>query len=282
LEKTKELGSFVTAIPILREKKRIIDVHTNIATALVNEIKARELDTFFQIEEDMIAKLPLDKKDVLSLITDSKRGTPEDKLRLFLIYYLTTENVPDLETFEIALKQQNVDLSALKHVKKTKAFHQAMAPVLQTPSVASPSMGSSLKSLMSKVPVESMGFGGGLSKQLSTLFTAGVKALLPASKELYVTRIVDAVMELKNDLGVENYLYYDPRVQKKMRQTAIPRKNTPFRDAIVFVIGGGNYVEYQNLQEYGRKQPAKRIIYGSTEVLKASEFIQQLDALGKS
>ncbi len=59
-------------------------------------------------------------------------------------------------------------------------------------------------------------------------------------------------MELKNELGVDNYIYLDPRVQKKMRQTSIPRKNTPFKDGIVFVIGGGNYVEYQNVQEYAK------------------------------
>jgi hypothetical protein len=58
LGKTKELGSFVNAVPLLREKKRIIDVHTNIAHALLNEIKDRELDTYFQLEEDMIAKIP--------------------------------------------------------------------------------------------------------------------------------------------------------------------------------------------------------------------------------
>lgn len=84
-----------------------------------------------------------------------------------------------------------------------------MAPVMQQPTVASPSnmMGTSFKNLMNKVNVDSLGFGGGVSKQLSTLFTAGVKALLPVNKELYVTRIVDALMELKNDVGVENYLY---------------------------------------------------------------------------
>lgn len=89
-------------------------------------------------------------------------------------------------------------------------------------------------------------------RQLGTLFTAGVKALLPTTKELYVTRIVDAIMELKNDLGVDNYLYFDPKVQKKMRQSSIPRKNTPFKEAIVFIIGGGNYVEYLNLQDYSK------------------------------
>jgi len=279
LGKTKELGSFVNAIPMLREKKRIIDVHTNIATALLNEIKARELDTYFQYEEDMINKTHLEKKDILSVLTDSKRGTSDDKLRLFLIYYLTND-IPDIETFESALRTQGVDIAALRFLKKTKAFHQAMAPVLPTPSVSSPYMGSSLKSLMSKVPVDSMGFGGTLSQQLSTLFTAGVKALLPPTKELNVTRIVDAIMELKNDLGVDSYVYLDPRVQKKMRQTSIPRKNTPFKDGIVFIIGGGNYVEYQNVQDYAKKQPAKRIIYGSTEILSANQFVQQLTNLG--
>jgi len=282
LGKTKELGSFVNAVPVLLEKKRIIDVHTNIAHALLNEIKNRELDTYFQLEEDMIAKIPQDKKEILNLITDPKRGTPEDKLRLFLIYYLTSESIPDVETIEAALKQFGVDLAAYRYLKKTKSFHQAMAPVMQTPIATSPSMmGSSFGKLMQKVNVDSLGFGGGVSKQLSTLFTAGVKALMPVTKELYVTRIVDSIMELKNDLGVENYLYFDPRVQKKMRNTSIPRKNTPFKDAIVFVIGGGNYVEYQNLQEYSKKIPAKRIIYGSTEILTPIQFLSQLTKLGK-
>jgi hypothetical protein len=32
----------------------------------------------------------------------------------------------------------------------------------------------------------------------------------------------------------------------------MPRKNTPYTHAIVFVIGGGNYVEFQNLQDYAK------------------------------
>jgi hypothetical protein len=48
------LGSFVHTIPALREKKRIIDVHTNIATALLNNIKERELDTYFSLEENIM------------------------------------------------------------------------------------------------------------------------------------------------------------------------------------------------------------------------------------
>ena len=28
----------------------------------------------------------------------------------------------------------------------------------------------------------------------------------------------------------------------------VPRTKTPFADAVVFVVGGGNYIEHQNLQ----------------------------------
>lgn len=32
--------------------------------------------------------------------------------------------------------------------------------------------------------------------------------------------------------------------------SSIPRSKTPFQEAIVFVVGGGNYIEYQNLMDY--------------------------------
>ncbi len=60
-------------------------------------------------------------------------------------------------------------------------------------------------------------------------------------------------MELRGNSSLnveEQYEYYDPKISHA--HSAIPRKNTPFTHAIVFVIGGGNYVEYQNLQDYAK------------------------------
>jgi hypothetical protein len=45
-----------SSLPELLEKKKRIDMHTNIATALLDEIKERKLDTFFEAEEKMITK----------------------------------------------------------------------------------------------------------------------------------------------------------------------------------------------------------------------------------
>lgn len=49
------LLSAVSSLPELTERKRTLDKHTNIATALLQEIKRRNLDQFHGIEEDMLA-----------------------------------------------------------------------------------------------------------------------------------------------------------------------------------------------------------------------------------
>lgn len=60
----------------------------------------------------------------------------------------------------------------------------------------------------------------------------------------------------------------------------MPRTRAPANDAIVFVIGGGNYVEYQNLMDYRKHKSQgpvpKRITYGTTELVTASQFIAQV------
>jgi len=281
LGRTKDLGSFVNTIPALREKKRIIDVHTNIATALLNQIKARELDTYFSLEENLITRMPQDKREMLAIIADPNRGTPEDKMRLFLMFYLCNENIPqaEMDQFEEALKKVHVDTLPLKYVKRTKAFNESMLGPMSASTANQNTMSySNLRGLLQKVNVQSFGLGDGVTKQLGQLFTAGVKALLPTTKEFYVTRVADAIMEMKNDGVGESFHYLDPKVQKKMRQSSIPRRNTPFKEAIVFVIGGGNYAEYQNLQEYAKKH-SKKIVYGSTEIVCAKSFLDELTSL---
>lgn len=53
-------------------------------------------------------------------------------------------------------------------------------------------------------------------------------------------------MECRTDN--DDYLYLDPKLLK--RGDVIPKTRAPFQDAIVFVVGGGNYIEYQNLVDF--------------------------------
>ena len=50
-----------------------------------------------------------------------------------------------------------------------------------------------------------------------------------------------------------------------------------FLQAFVFVVGGGNYIEYQNLQDYCRRlQNTRRVTYGTSELMNAKQFLEQV------
>lgn len=49
---------------------------------------------------------------------------------------------------------------------------------------------------------------------------------------------------------------------------------------IVFVIGGGNYVEYQNINDYGKSKGLSRITYGCTELVNPKQFTDQVKLSG--
>ncbi|VDO58250.1 unnamed protein product [Onchocerca flexuosa] len=52
-------------------------------------------------------------------------------------------------------------------------------------------------------------------------------------------------------------------------------RGNPPQDIIVFVIGGGNYVEYQNIVDYGKSKGLTRITYGCTELVNPKQFVEQ-------
>jgi sec1 family domain-containing protein 1 len=122
-------------------------------------------------------------------------------------------------------------------------------------------------------------------------------------KNLPVTKIVEQLMECKGNTEVDEYLYLDAKLLKGGDMA--PKNRSPFQDAIVFLIGGGNYIEYQNLvdfikvsndlffvacllnfmiclfQQKNTSNTSKRIIYGSSTLNNAKQFLKQLALLGQ-
>lgn len=96
-DNTAKLTSAINNLPQLLEKKRLIDVHMTVATEILNAIKSRRLDNFFEYEEKVMGHQVLDKS-IQEVLTDSEFGFPDDLLRLLLIYYICSVNVSEVSS----------------------------------------------------------------------------------------------------------------------------------------------------------------------------------------
>ena len=205
-------------------------------------------------------------------------------MRLFIIYYICTPTVTDTEMakFEQVLGQLGCDLSPLPYLKRWKAITQRSlggggggGQVM----AANPYEGSGTKtvSMFSK-----------LVSQGSNFVMEGVKNLVVKRHNLPLTKTTEQLMESRHTPETEEFLYLDPKLLKG--GDVAPKQRSPFHDAVVFVVGGGNYIEYQNLVDFikakhsshsSNSSTQRRIIYGSSTLNNAKQFLKQLSLLGQ-
>lgn len=110
----------------------------------------------------------------------------------------------------------------------------------------------------------------------------------------------------------EGFLYFDPRSanargtmppsakdsrsgqqQSRGIEASFGQRRQGFSEALVFTVGGGSMDEYGNLQEWAKRSSAnagggaagavgrKRVVYGSTELVSAGSFLEELGRLGR-
>lgn len=274
---TIHLHAALKALPEMQARKSTLDMHMTIATAVLKGVQERHIDKFVESEET-IARMP--KAQLLAAIKDADRK-PEDKIRLFLIYYLSVEEMKwgDMSEYETNLTEAGCDITPLTAVKKIRELTRmsivtAPVPVLTQNSASAQDQlfrgFSSLKNTLGARMQEA-----GISENFNSLIS-GVKNFLPSSSNLTVTRIIEGLMEPQSSTAEDNYLYFDPRTRNAQK----PVRGQNFSEAIVFMIGGGNYVEYGNLLDWSERQKLagkdKRIIYGASQILSPTQFVAQL------
>lgn len=285
---TLQIQQAVKKLPELTAKKSIIDMHMNIFASLLKELEAKNLDTFFEIEQQDPDNVKTRTQFLELLKKDGKTNNLDDKLRSFIVLYLSAKTTPpkdfvnDVENY---FKSQEYDIAVLSYVYKLREMMKMSSSMtLQTKSLDDGTSSASKTGTSTLSGLYGLTEGtlqGGVGSLIS-----GFKKLLPEKKTIPVTNIVDAIMEplsssQKNLEATDSYLYLDPKITRGSH-TRKPKRQT-FNKSVVFVVGGGNYLEYQNLQEWAHSQihNPKKVMYGSTDIITPHEFLDQLTSLSK-
>ena len=294
---TSDLSSAISALPRVQRKKRLVETHTNIATALLKAIKARDVDAFFEVEHSWISKASGDRGDLDRLIAQGK-GTWRDRLRAALIFCLSSDaSEADVAQVRAALEKSiaeqkdgaaaaqgaAADLAALDYLTAYRFLHRLQSAHAAG---AAPSSTASATGAGKGDGNEGWGLFGKLANSVAKEMVnqtagvlAGVRNLLPTNTDLPVTRVLDSLLHKAESQEAERFLYFDPKQPKGKGGRA--RLTAGYKDAVVFMLGGGCYAEYQNVQDYAKRMQLNGVLYACTELDAPETFMEQLIALGQ-
>jgi len=196
-DNTARLTNAVNSLPQLMEKKRLIDMHTKIATSILNYIKLRRLDSFFELEEKIMSKATLDRA-LTELLRDPEFGTTDDKMRLFIIYYICTP-IPDTEYSKYVqiLSEAGCDLSPLPYLQRWKYVDFNFVKILLLIFMSfNLFIGLVYRSIMCRTTTASQSYEGGGTKTVSMfskLVSQGSSFVMEGVKNLVVKRHVNII-----------------------------------------------------------------------------------------
>lgn len=214
-------------------KKRILKTYASFNTDIYSQISERGLGVFYQLEELMLVQRKGSveiKKQFLELIKGESdkfkiksdtEASQYDLMRLALIYYLTNSKLSSNELAEIesVLTKLNVNMNSLNYLKGKKEFEMAYNQNQQAQDSSN----------------------GYFKKGVSYLFNRIGGILQDGQPSI----IADIVNNLSNGKDVTNYVEYN-----LLKKEKVQNKGTTYNKVIVFVCGGGNFVEYEALDTY--------------------------------
>jgi len=283
------LAAAINALPAMTEKKRSIDMHTNLAMALLREIKERDLSKFYQLEAQWSASNATINSCIAEFreLLKGDKGTLTDKSRALLVLYLSQPDIPPAQLDELITELESMGghvggIKVLKHLASVKKMLPQVqttavtAPIVQLPKFPNMLGGAvDMNAMLGKV---TKGVAQGLAQGLTSL-----KGILPSKQNLPILRVVKKLMENKEMAGtppdplIENYEYLDPKVTggKEIRL------RSSFANALVFVIGGGTFVESEALELFAKKTN-RQIIYGATEIVAPEDFAAELNDISSA
>lgn len=268
----------LNAVPEMVVKKKSIDMHTNIAHAVVAEITSRGLDKLYETEDAFESASAASAFAQLErMLESSEKGTIADKKRAAFCFYFARQgqlNPSQLKRLKDKLRALDPSSSALEFLQQLQSFKS-----MQKATAASTSLSTSATIPQ---PSSSTNWGANLIDRSKGLLQ-GVRNLLPLKKTFPLSAITNELMQNRPGSLDHEFKYLDPKMALFLNvdDSAVPRVKSAFKQGIVFVLGGGSYVESQALKDMATRT-GKQIVYGSTDFVTPVKFMEQLERLGSS
>jgi len=267
---------------------RILDAHTKIITILAEEIERRGLDDFFEVEAKILSRPHAPNIDAIEDLLSCHKiqegeeervkisCTANDRMRLFLIVYMCCSLEDELlqELFKY-VRAGGSDTSVFSHLLHLKQ------------------MDANLDFGRPKGMVAGILKAG--TERLSLAGSANVQSSLARIVRQLVIQLQDGLqerMERAGDRGASarqqnigtaadveisrNFISFDP-----FHDMGICDELQDVTHAMVFVNGGGNFVEMMDVRK-ALDQVGVSCCYGTTDIVSPNQFLHQLAVCGKS
>mmetsp|Transcript_21818 Transcript_21818/g.35059 ORF Transcript_21818/g.35059 Transcript_21818/m.35059 type:complete len:475 (+) Transcript_21818:1-1425(+) len=294
------LRSTIKSMPELMQKKEEMDRHNKLMTNLSEILSQRGISEYFHLEETLMHSKVLNaqqNKELTELLSKHTKGSIEDKLRLFLIWYLCHHQVSKQERTALLsalCTNDNTEASSLTSSSLADYFDGAhdelfaLRYIMEHEKISSLGQGVNDSNVVEEEEKSSnTGFQSWIGLTKESIF-AQIKGMLPTSGKCTVTRIVRSLMNTDiasitnvattSDAIHKEYIMLDPL--KASSQHSRSEQFQEFYQAIVFLVGGGSFAEYANLNQFANAKQ-KKIIYGCTDLVSPRNFLSQLTNLGR-
>ncbi|KAF5153220.1 Sec1 family protein [Theileria parva strain Muguga] len=297
INKSDDSGNLVNAInaiPQLTEQKRLLDMHTNIATTLVDTVKQREIDRFYEFEYDLDIMYDKNSLQAFEDLINNHNATPMDKYRSLLILNISKPHMSDeimndyeerikksglkcegLRGLRSLMRMQDFSSNLMKHIQS--AVNQSVKNQSPNPTVVNPMVNQKNENVLQTKPEPSQAhkkLANYSSKLIGTGYNLfkGVRNLLPRKKNLHIVKIVEDLINNSESIS-EDFVFFDP----KTSDTPVTKstKRITSKKCFVFVVGGASYNESLAIADLASKLK-HTMIYGSTYFDRPEDFVTQL------
>ena len=259
-----ESKQLAKSIETLRDKKiigNILSQESKIFEELNNIQNNKKLDEIFLMECNLLKKKErineATKNDFFKLLYNyqDKQDTKEDIYRLCLIYYLcNSKNISKEEIIKI--KPYIINKNAMNYIKK-KIEETAMRENNNM----------------------NMGVGSDYKRNNSMIIKGLYSAFSTISNLMSIEQpsvSADLIDKLSRNQNIANWLTYD-FITKNIEKDGV---NYSYDNVICFFVGGGSFGEYEYIYDL-MSQNGYNIYYGTDCIYRPTDFIQDLEELGK-